>query len=299
VLLPLRPPPCDDPEVAAMLAGLAAAADAPWCELDLTLDGATAVYRYTNGRREGEGVTLEIAFPGRFRAGLTLGTTSQPRPGLERLAGQLLDQLLLARRLQEQAAFLRSALDASDVAVLLFDRSGAIVYANPSADRLLSHQTEAGLTVSQCGGPPQPLFNLLCSVVETLVSGSQGTSGWDGSLALSDGTMLRCELVRVRPEGEAPTSHPAVLAHLHRASRLPELGVDAFAGSYGLSPREAEVLRLLVLGHAVNAIAERLGISPHTVRDHVKNLYRKTGSSSRNELLRRVAADTASAPLSR
>ena len=64
-------------------------------------------------------------------------------------------------------------------------------------------------------------------------------------------------------------------------------------------PREAEVLRLLVLGHAVNAVAERLGISPHTVRDHVKNLYRKTGSSSRNELLRRVAADTASAPLSR
>ncbi len=282
-----------------MLGGLAAAADARWCELDLILDGATAVHRYTDGRRDGDGVTLELTFPGRFRAGLTLGTTAQPGQGFERLARQLLDQLLLARRLQEQAAFLRSALDASDVAVLLFDRGGAIVYANPSADRLLSHQTEAGLTVSEGGEPPQPLFNLLCTVVENLVAGAQDASSWQGNLALSDGTRLRCELVRVRPEGEAPTAHPAVLAHLHRASMLPELGVDAFADRHGLSPREAEVLRLLVLGHAVNAVAERLGISPHTVRDHVKNLYRKTGSSSRNELLRQVASDTATGLLAR
>ncbi len=282
-----------------MLAALAAAADAHWCELDLTLEGTTTVHRYSDGRREGAGVSLMIAFPGRFRAGLTLGTTAPPGHGLERLAGQLLHQLLLARRLQEQAAFLRSALDASEVAVLLFDRGGAIVYANPSADRLLSHQTEAGLTVGQGGGAPQPLFNLLCSVVENLVDGSEDTRSWQGNLALSDGTVLRCELVRVRPEGEAGTLHPAVLAHLHRVSARPELQVDAFAGRHSLSPREAEVLRFLVLGHTVNDIAERLGISPHTVRDHVKSLYRKTGSSSRNELLRRVASDGATSSLTR
>ncbi len=282
-----------------MLAALTAAVDAHWCELDLTLDGTNAVHRYSNGRREGPGVSLEIVRLGRFRAGLTFGTTSPPADGLESLACQLLDQLLLARRLQEQIAFLRSALDASDVAILLFDRGGAIVYANPSADRLLSHQTEVGLTVGRGGGPPQPLFNLLCSVAEGLVDGSQDDSNWQGSLALSDGTMLQCELVCVRPEGGTLTSHPAVIAHLHRASLLPELQVDTFAGQHRLSPREVEVLRSLVIGHTANEIAEQLGISPHTVRDHVKSLYRKTGSSSRNELLRRVASDTATDPLKR
>jgi DNA-binding CsgD family transcriptional regulator len=297
VLLPLRPPPSDDPAVAAMLAALVATAGASWAELDLVLEGTTAVHRYVNGVPEGDGHLLDVGGAGRFHAGLRLGTTAPPAPGLERLASQLLDQLLLARRLQEQAAFLRSALDESDVAVLLFDGGGSIVYANPSADRLLSHQTEAGLTVGECGGPPQPLFNLLCGVVETLVGGSDDMRGWQGSLALSDGTMLRCELVRVRPEGETPSSDAAVLAHLHRASVLPELHVDGFADRHGLSPREAQVLRLLVLGHAVNEVATHLGISPHTVRDHVKNLYRKTGASSRNELLRSVASSSATGPL--
>lgn len=280
-----------------MLAALVAAAGAQWCELDLILEGSTAVHRYVNGAPDGDGRLVEIGRAARFRAGLRLGMTAPPASGLERLAGQLLDHLLLARRLREQAAFLRSALDASDVAVLLFDAGGSIVYANPTADRLLSHQTEAGLTVGEGGGPPQPLFNLLCGVVEMLVDSSEEARGWQGSLALSDGTVLRCELVRVRPEGEAPSSHAAVLAHLHRAAGLPELHVDVFAGRHGLSPREAEVLHLLVLGHAVNEVAEHLGISPHTVRDHVKNLYRKTGASSRNELLRSVASSTATRPL--
>jgi DNA-binding CsgD family transcriptional regulator len=32
-------------------------------------------------------------------------------------------------------------------------------------------------------------------------------------------------------------------------------------------------------------MADELGISPHTIRDHLKNLYRKTGTKGRNELL--------------
>jgi DNA-binding CsgD family transcriptional regulator len=32
-------------------------------------------------------------------------------------------------------------------------------------------------------------------------------------------------------------------------------------------------------------MADRLGISPHTIRDHLKHLYRKTGTGSRSELL--------------
>jgi len=32
-------------------------------------------------------------------------------------------------------------------------------------------------------------------------------------------------------------------------------------------------------------VADELGISPHTIRDHLKHLYRKTGTKGRNELL--------------
>ncbi len=50
-----------------------------------------------------------------------------------------------------------------------------------------------------------------------------------------------------------------------------------------LSPREREVLALLARAVRITEIAERLGISRHTVGDHVKNIYRKLNISSRAE----------------
>lgn len=52
-----------------------------------------------------------------------------------------------------------------------------------------------------------------------------------------------------------------------------------------LSPREREVLSLVVAGHRNRAIAEQLGISQNTVKFHVSNLLRKAGVSARVELV--------------
>lgn len=48
-----------------------------------------------------------------------------------------------------------------------------------------------------------------------------------------------------------------------------------------LSPRELEVLRLVSLGTGTARIADELGISPHTVRNHVRNLREKLGADSK------------------
>jgi DNA-binding NarL/FixJ family response regulator len=50
-----------------------------------------------------------------------------------------------------------------------------------------------------------------------------------------------------------------------------------------LSPRERDVLSMLAAGATQADIAQRLYISPHTVRTHVRNLLRKTGARSRVE----------------
>lgn len=42
-----------------------------------------------------------------------------------------------------------------------------------------------------------------------------------------------------------------------------------------LTPREAEVLRLLARGCTYSQIGDRLGVSLHTVESHLKNVYRK------------------------
>jgi len=53
-----------------------------------------------------------------------------------------------------------------------------------------------------------------------------------------------------------------------------------------LSRRELEVLALLREAHSAPEIARQLRVSVHTVRNHVRSIYRKLGVHSRAALLR-------------
>jgi DNA-binding CsgD family transcriptional regulator len=53
-----------------------------------------------------------------------------------------------------------------------------------------------------------------------------------------------------------------------------------------LTRREAEILPLLLDGASNEEIGEKLHISPHTVKNHITIIYRKTGAGSRFDLLK-------------
>ncbi len=50
-----------------------------------------------------------------------------------------------------------------------------------------------------------------------------------------------------------------------------------------LTPRELEVLRLVALGSQISDISSDLHISPHTVRNHIRNFRSKLGAATRLE----------------
>ena len=51
--------------------------------------------------------------------------------------------------------------------------------------------------------------------------------------------------------------------------------------SVKLSPRELEIMRLVARGETTKAIAEALKISVHTVDNHLRRVFLKTGSHNR------------------
>ena len=59
----------------------------------------------------------------------------------------------------------------------------------------------------------------------------------------------------------------------------------ALAAWHELTPRQLDVVHLLFQAHSIKQIARRLELSPHTVEDHLKTLYRKTGTNSQQELI--------------
>lgn len=56
----------------------------------------------------------------------------------------------------------------------------------------------------------------------------------------------------------------------------------------GLTEREIELAGLLAEGQANKGIAGRLGLSEHTVRNHIHNIFVKTGARNRVELARKL-----------
>ena len=57
-----------------------------------------------------------------------------------------------------------------------------------------------------------------------------------------------------------------------------------------LTPREADVVRLIARGYTYAEAAHRLGISPHTVGSHIKKAYRKLGVHSAGAAVMRAIA---------
>lgn len=72
----------------------------------------------------------------------------------------------------------------------------------------------------------------------------------------------------------SPSVARRLMAHFRVTPDLPAHGVV-------LTPREREVLVQLTRGLSVSKIGVELGISRHTVGDHVKHIYRKLNISSR------------------
>lgn len=67
--------------------------------------------------------------------------------------------------------------------------------------------------------------------------------------------------------------------------------VTALVAPQHLSARETEVCTQLLRGRDELEIAESLGISPHTVRAHVRRIYLKLDVHSRFELLAHLLSE--------
>jgi DNA-binding CsgD family transcriptional regulator len=76
----------------------------------------------------------------------------------------------------------------------------------------------------------------------------------------------------------------AVIVEPAHPARIAPLLMSA----YGLTEREQDVTRLVLQGNSTTEIAELLVVSAHTVQQHLKSVFDKTGVRSRRDLVAKV-----------
>jgi DNA-binding CsgD family transcriptional regulator len=60
---------------------------------------------------------------------------------------------------------------------------------------------------------------------------------------------------------------------------------DRFVEKYGISPREREIITMMLQGHGNRKISEVLFISAMTVKNHIYHIYQKTGVANKVQLI--------------
>lgn len=107
------------------------------------------------------------------------------------------------------------------------------------------------------------------TVYEALAAGAAGYMTKESDRDEIVAAVIKC----ARGEGYVPTNIASGLANevRHRSRGDATL----------LSPREAEIIKLIAEGLSVPDIAAKLHLAPTTVRTHVQNLYGKLGVSDR------------------
>jgi DNA-binding CsgD family transcriptional regulator len=160
--------------------------------------------------------------------------------------------------------------------VVELDAGGALVRASSTAEPLLAELS--GTTAE--AGVRSPAVQAVAGATRAALAAAGGQAA----------TPLPCSVVKTPARtwlvlhgahlGDSRAGEVAVF--IQRAH--PTLVAPLLLKAYGLTPREQEVTQLVLRGATTAQAAQRLGISAHTVGDHIKAIFEKTGARTRGEL---------------
>jgi DNA-binding NarL/FixJ family response regulator len=103
---------------------------------------------------------------------------------------------------------------------------------------------------------------------------------------LADGFWLALRAARLSPDQPPASGAATIVVTIEEASASER--VELFGRAFGLSPREYELLGVLATGSDTRRMAREMSLSEHTIQDHLKSIFAKTGSHDRVTVLSRA-----------
>jgi DNA-binding CsgD family transcriptional regulator len=103
---------------------------------------------------------------------------------------------------------------------------------------------------------------------------------------LADGLWLALRAARLSSDQPLADRAATIVVTIEEASASERL--ELFGRAFGLSLREYELLGLLAAGRDTRSMARQMSLSEHTIQDHLKSIFAKTGAHDRVTVLSRA-----------
>ncbi|RKT67955.1 DNA-binding CsgD family transcriptional regulator [Saccharothrix variisporea] len=162
--------------------------------------------------------------------------------------------------------------------LLVFDLRGGLLSINDTARELLAGMPDSPSSTSRFGvRVPAWVHSTAARALtdDSRVRAQDRTGRW----LVFHASCLRDQ--EGRPTQTAVVVEPAKPADI----------ATLLTAAFGLTEREQEITGLVARGLSTAQLARRLHLSQHTVRDHVKAVFAKTGVNSRGELVAKLYTD--------
>lgn len=251
----------------------------------------------------GHSAMLPLAARGDFGAGFNICRGERQGPFeaddlafFSKIYPHLRRALLLGFRLDGYKALQRAAfqvLDRLSAGIVLLDRAGRVGYANDAANAMAAdggplRLRNIGITTASASHAPH---------FERLIQAALGAMPL-ATMSLphpQDGRLFTVLASSIRSRdvdrfNESGVHDAAAMLIITDPLRPFDIPIDWIIQAYGVTRAEAKVALAATSGASISEIAQRLNVSPNTVKTHLRSVFAKTGVSGQGELAKLVTS---------
>lgn len=183
---------------------------------------------------------------------------------------------------------LSEAMDELSAGVAVIEPPATVRYMNRTCDALLNGRSTSNGTGAAFVNGRAPVSRRLPRPLVEALSARPVPKSFVIRPPVDEGK--RPIFVNIRPyqyrSRDDGLAHPGYVILCRTADSEIEVDESALKTAFFLTTAEARVAAALVAGENVMAVAVRLGISPETVRTHVKHIFEKTYTTRQAELMK-------------
>lgn len=184
------------------------------------------------------------------------------------------------------------------MATILLDEDRAIVSTNPAADYLLARKDGFDVLEGRLLLQSKPQHKRFCQIMEEVVQAQRL-----GEIDLARAMLVDAEvsqsqfslIVRPTPAADRPASaaDPVIAVFIRSPNQPVEASAELLRELFGLTPAESKLAVLLTNGFTIESASEKLDISHHTARAHLRSIFSKTNVSRQSQLVRLILSSAA------